>query len=292
MKAWRALGIPETAAFKMDDEQGTSTLQRMRERQSSDDVDSLMRQGWQTQRSGFLPANGTGELRKRYWESEDSPLTLRLQQLTTASGKNFLTSDGESFLKPQDLDIRKVTLYSEPVYPTFRMLQEFSQIERRDSAWSKVKSAQGFDFLTWEKGVRVAMDDGLVQYGTVDGQSFVNIDPDKLSALLVQSDKYGPLTAEQRKVLDRRLAEDVEQATRWAAQVNLMSISQADKERALAQLVENLAANHLANSMLFEYATVNGWKGPTLSRVPALDAQKNIDDFYTLTQLVRGRWTL
>jgi hypothetical protein len=89
--------------------------------------------------------------------------------------------------------------------------------------------------------------------------------------------------------LDRKLSTEMQQFSRWTAVLNHLAIDPAQKQAALVQLVENLASNHLANSILFEYVpkknvALQGGRSWMYSQLDAPPADTNIDDYYTVTR--------
>ena len=113
------------------------------------------------------------------------------------------------------------------------------------------------------------------------------VDELALAELLTAQDDFHELNPTQRESLQRRVAIEVEQATRWVGLLNSFSISDAEKEAAILQLVENLAANHYVNSLMFavvptENARLSAGRsfGFRQYRTPAGD--DGIDDYYTV----------
>jgi hypothetical protein len=258
-REWQELGIPEAGYLKVDptlDKPSSGLIRAIGMYESTNDVDILT-----ADRGDMISP------RIQYWANDpQSPFLVRLRQLCGV-GPN----DPPPAEPPKNLDPSKVTSFHEPVYPTVGFLQQLGTLNTRKdrAALAQVDAAKGFDFAAWQKGVAGA---GVIGPG-------LKVDEARLASLLKANDRFSALQPAQQTLLERRIETEVTQIARWAAVLDQMSISPEDKRAALAQLVENTAANHLANSILFDYANRTDSDG-------LLDPKTEIDDYYTSVRQV------
>jgi hypothetical protein len=253
-REWQELGIPEAGYFKVDptvDKPSPGLLRAIGMYESTNDVDILT-----ADRGDMISP------RINFWANDpQSPYLVRLRQLCGV-GPN----DPPPAEPPKNLDPSKVKTFHEPVYRTVGFLQQLGTLSARKdrAALAQVGAARGFDFDAWKKGVAGA--------GVIGPD--LKVDEGRLTALIQSNDQFGALQPAQQALLERRIQTEVTQINRWAGVLDKMSISPDDKRAALAQLVENTAANHLANSILFDYAKRTGSEA-------LLDPKTEIDDYYT-----------
>jgi hypothetical protein len=174
---------------------------------------------------------------------------------------------------PKGLDPTKVTHYQEPVYQSVHFLERLGQLREQPEhrLLNDVPAAKDFDIDAWKREV-AARAKAIVRPD-------LSLDEGRLVELLRGNDQLGKLDPVQQAKVDRRIRTEVTQIAKWASVLNQMSISPQDKRTALLQLVENTAANHRANAILFDYL-------PRAGMDLELDRDKEIDDFYTAADAV------
>jgi hypothetical protein len=138
------------------------------------------------------------------------------------------------------------------------------------------------------------------QHNMSKPRTLLLVDDEQLRDLLAKNDLYGSakqLTPEQRVKLEERLEQDISEVKQWSAVLNAMDIPQEQKEAALTQLIENVAANHRCNSILADYvpkrvaaeslARHHGNSTPFGTAITryAFGGTLDIDDFYALSTL-------
>jgi hypothetical protein len=288
MQIWKALGVPEAGYFKIDPDQhpqahGFGKLMERVFGAGTPEVDDI---GTLGKDRGDMPTP-----RLSYWGSDpQSPLMQRIRQLCGLPANSPQTP----IQRPQDVDLAKVKSYTEPVWSTVQLLQKLPDIERRDPLMAQTAAARGFQFDAWQADVTGAAQN-ILAWVHLEGddaagaQKVLSFDENALRALLARNDRYAALNPQERQVLDRKLSTEMQQFSRWTAVLNHLAIDPAQKQVALVKLIENMASNHLANSILFEYVPkknveLKGGRSWWYSQVEAPPADTNIDDYYTVTR--------
>ncbi|MCC6806041.1 MAG: hypothetical protein IT381_01345 [Deltaproteobacteria bacterium] len=222
MRLWRELGIPEAGMLRLDEKVEVTNG-------PYDDISAL--------RTGKYAVGSRAD----YWYySEKSPLHARLRQLF---GEDVASTDSP-VRRPKDLRLDRGIRFKEPVWPAVRVLE----------------SRPGFDMALWRKRVRVAAETVLVKLVTPDG-AFIGYTADgsALKAMLTSQDIYPKtLTQAQKASLDARLVRELDAVEKWTMLLGSLSVSTAEKEAAVLQLIENLCALHRVNSLEYEQRKPQG----------------------------------
>ncbi|MBI5510613.1 MAG: hypothetical protein HY903_17790 [Deltaproteobacteria bacterium] len=276
MRHYQAIGIPEAGFFKIDEKLHKAAALGYT---AENDVETLEKNA----------ANLHTTRTALWYFNEQSPLHDRLRQLA-----NRAPTDPSPVRQPQDIDVAKVKSYREPIFPSVHFLERLKSLRdgKEHGSLKKVALARDFDLAGWRGDVRDAGMQVIHKLEPEPGKPAFLIDAEALRALLAKNDSYAPLDAEERQAIDRRLAIDVAQVTRWTALLNAMAISAEAKQAALLQLIENMAANHLTNSILFAYVPQknNEMRGGRIMLYSQIDAPKGkaaADDYYTVADGIR-----
>jgi hypothetical protein len=293
MQIWKALGVPEAGYFKIEPDQhpepsGFGWVLDHVLGAASPEVDDIAtleedRGDMPTPRLNYWTAYGQMPADDKN-KGPNQPIFARIRQLCGLPPDSPQTP----IQRPQDVDLDKVKSYVEPVWPTVTLLQRMAELQRKDPILAQVDAVKSFDFAAWEAGVKDATAN-MISRVELDGTGPMwVVDEGQLRALLLQNDKYGALTEQEQRVLQRKLDAEAQQVLRWSAVLNRLNIPPAQKEAALIELVENMASNHLANSLLFDYVPkknvqLKGGRSWLYSQLDAPPVDTNIDDYYTLT---------
>jgi hypothetical protein len=113
-----------------------------------------------------------------------------------------------------------------------------------------------------------------------NGPSLFQLVPERLTQLLRAHAAYRDLDGRALEELQRRIDVDVQQAVLWTQTLNGMALSPQQKEAAMRQLVENLAANHTVNALVHE--AYRAGVLPATFRPDTLREGLGADDWYTL----------
>jgi hypothetical protein len=152
--------------------------------------------------------------------------------------------------------LKKVTHYSEAKWTSVRFLESLAQTRDTKNGQSLllVPEAANFSLNTWRDAVSAAVS---VDSAADENASYVAVDDAKVRALLEAQDHYEDLTAEQKKALADRTTAELNQLQMWTVlYLDQMQIPLAEKKQALRQLVENLAARHLSNSLFAKFIPI------------------------------------
>jgi hypothetical protein len=259
----QALGVPGAEAIKLASLNAEKVVELRFFKDESNDFEVLRDD-----------TNKRSTYRTRFWLGEASPIAEVLSQLTGKAGAT--EKDLEGF------DPRKVKTFRQPQWRTRAFLEKLGEHAKKNPELGTLPVVRTFDLAAWKSAAKRAEAEILHQVQAKTPPAAFAIDSVALATWLRQNDLLATelkLSPGQRAVLETRLKSEVEAMQRWVGIVNAMGAPVAEKRAALAQAIENLAANHVTNAMMFKWAQAS-------SKVKAPDEQTNLDDFYTLSGLL------
>jgi hypothetical protein len=236
MRLWQQLGIPEAQYLRIDANKHKKAAWPLEDR--SNDVGALEGQH--------------GTERTEYWYSNDGSLHQRLRQILgwpindkrspvrqlTREFLEVTTNDqGQKVVQPRSDVMAKMTTYTEPVWTAVRHLERASY--------------EGFDYDSWLADVRGSACNTMDSVVDGDGKTHLIVDENAVRALLASQDLFVDLADKQVASLNERLDAEVQAFMSWKSWLDASSVSDAQKQAALVQLLVNMTATHRANVFMY-----------------------------------------
>lgn len=251
---WNELGVPEASFYKSERaDDGFISWDHTSDSSEKIDSDDV---GY-SPRHQYVRGEGYRNRLERTFgldrATERTTLVARLQQLTSSPGE--LNVD-KLLGKLKDFNPEWVVAYREPVFPTVTFLRDLAGLATRFPELN-VEPAKGFDFAAWQGDVRSAAELSIGEWPKEE------LELGALEAMLAHQDQNVAWSPQQVPVIERKRLESKVTILRWAETLKAMTKLPVEQKRAaLAQLIENLAANHRSNAMLYEVAFAKSERSP------------------------------